>query len=226
MKGKILDWNEEDRPRERLKNNGAEALKNSELLAILLGSGTKELSVVELADEILSHFNHDLERLGRASIAELCTFKGIGPAKSITLSAAMEFGRRRNTFQTKRISIKSSHSVYQIMGAKLRDLQHEEFYVLYLNKANQVIEQKCISKGGVSGTVVDVRLILKPAILLTASSAILVHNHPSGNNKPSQADKTITQKVKEAAKFIDVTILDHIIIAGNQYFSFADEGIL
>jgi DNA repair protein RadC len=224
----ILSWAEEDRPREKLLGQGRRALTDAELLAILLGSGNADENAVELAKRILGHFNDDLEQLNDASIATLIkNFKGIGEAKAITIAAAMELGLRRKYARSKeKPHITCSSDAYQLIAPYLVDIQHEEFWLLFLNRANKVTHREQLSKGGVAGTIVDAKLIFKRALELQASGIILAHNHPSGNLKPSQQDINVTKQLQNGAKLLDMSILDHIIVAENQYYSFADEGMM
>jgi DNA repair protein RadC len=224
----ILSWNPEDRPREKLLGQGRRALTDAELIAILLGSGNADENAVELAKRILGFFNDDLERLSDASIQVLQkNFKGIGEAKAITIAAAMELGVRRKYqgYKDKPL-ITSSCDAHLLLAPHLTDIQHEEFWLLFLNRANKVIAKEQLSKGGVAGTIVDAKLVFKRALELQASGIILAHNHPSGNLRPSQQDIDITRQLKEGAKLLDMAILDHLIIAENQYYSFADEGLI
>ncbi len=223
----LKTWSVEDRPREKVIANGVQYLSDSELLAILLGSGTRNMTVVELARQVLHKSGNSLHELGRQNISELVAIKGIGPAKAITLLAAMELGRRRGaTQQTERISVKSSETVFNIFHPILGDLDHEEFWLLMLNRANRVLGRFKVSQGGLSGTVIDTRIILKKALDNLSSSIVVCHNHPSGNNQPSDADVKITNKLKKAAEMIEIKLLDHVIIADKSYFSFADEGLI
>ncbi len=223
----IKSWAKEERPREKLSQNGPRACSDAELLALLLGSGSQGQNVVQLAREILQSVNGNLAELSRLSLSDFTRFKGIGPAKAITLSAAMELARRREvaTFAI-RPQIKSSADVVKIIGPLLRDLRREEFWVLFLNQANKVVAKECVSQGGISGTVVDSRIIFNKAIQHNVSAIVLSHNHPSANNKPSDADINITRKAVKAGKLLDIRVLDHVIIAGDKYFSFADEGYM
>lgn len=223
----IKSWAEDDRPREKLIAKGRHALSDAELLAILLSSGNKNETAVQLAQRILNSNQNSINQLAKLQLNDLKKYKGVGEAKAVTIAAALEIGRRR-TFEEVEIKqkITSSKIAYDIIKSKLSDLPHEEFWVLFLSRSNSVIKAECISKGGVSGTIVDVRLILKPAIENLASGIILTHNHPSGNLKPSNEDIHLTKKVKDAAKLIDIMVQDHLIIADQNYFSFADEGIL
>ena len=224
---KILSWAEEDRPREKLLLKGKAALSDAELIGILLGSGTVSLSAVDLAKQILGSVDNNLTNLAKLSIKDLEKFKGIGEAKAITIVAALELGRRRKASELpQRQTITSSHDVFTLMQPHLLDLPHEEFWVVLLNRANVVMKKVQISVGGVAGTVADPKLIFKTALENLASSMILVHNHPSGNLKPSQADKDLTHKLKEAGRYLEIPILDHLIITETSYYSFADEGIL
>jgi len=218
----------EDRPREKLLNKGISSLSDAELLAIMIGSGSRRESAVDLARKILADVRNNLHELGKATIDSLQkSYHGIGEAKAISIVAAMELGRRRqSSAPQERPQIKQSQDVFALMQPILADLPHEEFWILVLNQANKVINRFNISKGGISGTVIDVRLIMEKALYQHAASLILCHNHPSGNSQPSKADATITQKLKEAGKILDIQILDHVIIAENRYFSFADEGSL
>ena len=223
----IKNWAAGDRPREKLLANGARQLSDSELLAILIGSGTRELSAVELARQILKACDGNLALLGKASVTDLMKIKGIGKAKAISIVAALEIGKRRNEAEIpERNNINSSRDVFQTVHPLLGDLIHEEFWVLYLNRANRIIEKNKISQGGISGTVTDIRIILKRGLELLASSLIICHNHPSGNLSPSEADIELTAKIKNAAAQMDIKLLDHLIVADNSYFSFTDEGIL
>lgn len=226
MISKILSWAEEDRPREKLLLKGKAALSDAELIAILIGSGTRELSAVDLSKLILQSVNNNLNELAKLSINDLIKFKGIGDAKAISIAAALELGRRRKESETlKKPKVGSSADAHEVIRPYLMDLQHEQFWVLLLNRANEVIRPQQISIGGVSGTVADPKMIFKAAIENLASAIILVHNHPSGNLTPSQADKDLTKKVKEAGRTLDIPVLDHLIFSDNGYFSFADEGI-
>ncbi len=223
----IKDWAEEDRPREKLLKNGSRSLTDAELIAILIGSGNTEETAVELSKRILSTSGNNLNELGRKSIDYLQSFKGIGEAKAITIVAALELGKRRKeaeVFSKKTITV--SNDAFQYFLPLLGDLNHEEFWVLLLDRGNKIQDSFRISQGGISGTVIDVRIILKPALEKQSSNIILCHNHPSGTLHPSQADRQITTKIKDAAKLMDISVLDHIIIGQNKYFSFADEGIL
>jgi DNA repair protein RadC len=224
---KILSWAEEDRPREKLLMKGKSALSDAELIGILIGSGTVSMSAVDLAKVILNDVNNNLNDLAKLSVKDLQKFKGIGEAKAISIMSALELGRRRKESEMpKKLRITSSKDVYDIMAANLLDLPHEEFWVLLLNRANAVIKKVQISAGGVAGTVADPKIIFKTALENLSSSIILVHNHPSGNLMPSQADKELTKKMKEAGKLLDIPVLDHLIFADRTFYSFADEGIL
>lgn len=222
----IMEWAEEDRPREKLLLKGKSALSDAELLAILIGSGTVSLSAVELGKVILNTCNNDLNILAKQTVKDLQKIKGIGEAKAITIISALELGRRRKTSDEKIQKIKSSRDVYEAMAAYMMDLPHEEFWILILNRANIVLKRIQISKGGVSGTVVDPKIIFKYAIEELANSIVLVHNHPSGNKQPSDADVLITEKLKQIGKLMEISIVDHVIFTNNGYFSFADDGKL
>lgn len=224
----IKQWAFEDRPREKLLIKGIGALSDVEILAIIIGSGTKNRSAVDLSREILTDVNNNLLELGKLSINDLKKrYKGIGEAKAIAIAASIELGRRRHGSNALILpKITSSIDAFNITKGILSDLKHEEFWALYLDRSNQVMSKSNISKGGVSSTIFDVRLILKSAIDQLASGIIICHNHPSGNNQPSTSDKQITYKMQEAGKLLDVKLLDHIIVCGQKYFSFADEGLL
>jgi len=223
----IKNWSEEDRPREKLLRHGARVLSDAELIALLIGSGTRELSAVELARQVLAASSNNLTNLAKQSARDLIKTKGIGEAKAISIVAAMELGRRRKDSEpVLKPKITSSTEAAGVFTELLSDISHEEFWVAFLSRSNQLIERAQISQGGVSGTVTDVKIIMRKAIELLASSIIICHNHPSGNSEPSNEDKQITTKIKDAGQFFDIKLLDHIIIASNKYFSFADEGLL
>ncbi len=223
----IKNWNEDDRPREKLLLKGRTALSDAELIAILIGSGSRNESAVSLSQRILASADNNLSELGRLSIPELMEFKGIGEAKAISIAAAMELGRRRRTGEAlERKKITSSNSVFEFVQPIIGELPHEEFWILYLNNSNKIIKSAQLSKGGITGTVVDVRLAFKEALQLGAVGIILVHNHPSGTLKPSQADIQLTKKLKTAGDSLDIKVLDHLIITEKAYFSFADENML
>ena len=222
----IKSWAEEDRPREKLMEKGRHVLTEAELIAILIGSGSRNETAVELSKRILASVGNNLNDLGKLNVTELTKFKGIGEAKAISVMAAMELGRRRKDSEVvKRDKITSSKDVFNIMNPLMLDLPHEEFWLLILNRANLVIKKELISRGGVSGTVVDTKIIFKTAIENYASSIIICHNHPSGNLKPSEADVKITKNIKDAGKLMEIPLLDHIIITENGFYSFADEGM-
>lgn len=227
MSLKIKDWALEDRPREKLLYKGISSLSDAELLAILIGSGSNDKSAVDLAREILNLASNNLNRLGKLDVHDLVKLKGIGTAKAINIMAALELGRRRKSAEIMESpKIRSSNDVYSIFNPLLADLTHEEFWLLYLNRSNKILSRHKLSQGGISGTITDVRLIIKKAIELLASSIIICHNHPSGNLDPSEADTRITQKIKEAAGYFDISLLDHIIVTDNGYYSYADNGAL
>lgn len=218
---------EDDRPREKLLSIGRQNLSDAELLAIQIGFGTKEETAIQLGQRILNSYGNDLNLLAKASVNELKKFKGIGEAKAINIASAFELGRRRTENDISgKPKISTSNDAFKLLNPKLNDLPHEEFWILLLNRANAVVKMECISKGGISGTVVDARLILKPAIEMLASGIILCHNHPSGQLKPSEQDISLTKKIKESARLMDINLLDHIIIGDQEYLSFADEGML
>ncbi len=223
----IKNWSQDDQPREKLRDKGKSALSDAELIAILIGSGNKEESAVSLSKRILASVNYNLNALGKLSLKQLIAFKGIGEAKAITIAAALELGRRRRGNEAlEKSKINSSVSVFELMQPIIGELPHEEFWIIYLNNSNKVIQKNQLSKGGITGTLVDIRLALKTALEVGAVGLILVHNHPSGTLKPSEADKNLTQKLKVAAQSLDIKILDHLIITENSYFSFADESLM
>lgn len=223
----IKAWAEEDRPREKLRLKGKHSLSDAELLAILLGSGSREETAVGLAKRLLNGAHNNLVELGKVSLAELMTYKGIGEAKAVTIAAAMELGRRRQLSQIReRPQVRSSRDAFQGIAPILVDLPHEEFWILLLNRANRIIGRERVSHGGVSGTVVDAKIVFRKAIEHTASSVILCHNHPSGNLQPSQADIELTNKLHQAGRTLDIIVLDHLVVADAGYYSFADEGLI
>ncbi len=223
----IKDWSVEDRPREKFMNSGIQSLSNAELIALLIGSGTKEKNAVELARDILAGVKNNLHELGKLSIYDLKNIRGIGNARSIVLLAALELGARRsNSYSAEQKSIKNSQTAFDILYPIMGELSHEEFWIIILNRAHKVITTKKISQGGLTGTVIDTRIILKHVIERKGTSLIISHNHPSGNKNPSEADLNITKKIKSAAEIMDIALLDHLILAGKEYLSFADEGLL
>ena len=224
---KIKNWSPEDRPREKLLKKGTSALSDAELIAILIGSGTPRQSAVELAKKIIQSVGNNLHELARLSVKDLMKVKGIGEARAVSIIAALEIGRRRKDQDAEeKPKISSSKDAYDQINPDLMDLQHEEFWVLLLNRANRMIRKKRVSEGGVSGTVADPKIIFKMALEELASGVIVAHNHPSGNLTASQSDIDLTRKLKEAGKFLEVQLLDHLIIAGQKYYSFADEGVI
>ncbi len=223
----IKDWSEDDRPREKLLNKGRTVLSDAELIAILIGSGVRNESAVALSKRILNTVDNNLNALGRCSVKQLTQFKGIGKAKAVTIAAALELGRRRRAEAAReQINIGSSRSVYELMHPLIGELPHEEFWIIYINNSNTIVQTLQLSKGGITGTLVDVRLVLKNALEVGATAIILAHNHPSGTLRASEADKQITQKLKTAGESLDIRILDHVIVTDKAYFSFADEGLL
>jgi DNA repair protein RadC len=223
----IKNWAKDDRPREKLLMKGPAALSDSELLAILISTGTKEKSAVDISKEVLNAAKKNLNELGKLSLTDLMKINGIGEAKAITIAAAMELGRRRQSEPLfSKTSIRSSNDIATYLQAMLKDYAYEIFAVVYLNRSNKINHFEIISKGGITGTVADPRVILKKALEQDATAIVLCHNHPSGNLKPSTADEELTQKIKEAAKYFDIRVLDHIIVSEEGYYSFADEGIL
>lgn len=223
----INTWAEDDRPREKLLLKGRAALSDAELIAILIGSGTRELSAVELSKQILSGSENSLNQLGKMNVEELMRFKGIGEAKAISIIAALELSRRRRAEPgQERVQITSSKSAYENLRPEFIDLHHEEFYILILNRHNKVLSKERISSGGVAGTVVDPKLIFKTALDKRAVGLILAHNHPSGNLNPSKQDIALTKQVREAGRLLDISVLDHLIITEQGFYSFADEGMM
>lgn len=227
MSLKITDWALEDRPREKSLEKGMSSLSDAELLAILINSGTKNRSAVDLGRELLLKVNNNLNALGKLSIPELKSLNGIGTARAVTIAAALELGRRRKLSEIPEVpQIKCSKDVADIFQPLLGDLPHEEFWILFLNRSNKVISRMKLSQGGVSGTVTDVRMVMKRAVECLASGIIVCHNHPSGNLNPSDSDSKITQKIKDAGNLLDIQLLDHLIITDREYYSFADNGLI
>jgi len=223
----IRNWALEDRPREKMMLKGIQSLSESELLSLLIGSGTRKASAVDLARQVLNMAGNNLDKLGKFAVSDLKKLNGIGQARAITIVAALELGRRRKLFDAPEgLKISGSQDAFAFMGPVLSDLAHEEFWVLLLNRSNRVIEKCKISQGGITGTVTDIRIILKLALDHLATSLILCHNHPSGNLQPSEADISITRRIKESAALMDISLLDHLIIASKSYFSLADETMM
>jgi DNA repair protein RadC len=223
----IRNWALEDRPREKMLLKGIQSLSDSELLALLIGSGTRKSSAVDLARQVLNMAGNNLDKLGKYSVSDLKKLNGIGQARAISIVAALELGRRRNLSDSPDdLKITGSSDVFVLMGPLLSDLSHEEFWALLLNRSNKIIEKRKISQGGITGTVTDIRMILKLALDNLATGLIICHNHPSGNLQPSDADISITRRIKESAALMDITLLDHVIVAGKAYFSLADESMI
>ncbi len=223
----IKSWAEEDRPREKLLSQGRRNLSDAELIAILIGSGNRDETAVELSRRILHSLDNDLDKLGRLSVNELSKFKGIGEAKAISIIAALELGRRRRESESQKVErITGSRDVFTLMSRYFADLNHEEFWIVLLSRSNSVLSRHLISKGGQSGTIADPKIIFQTALENHAASIILSHNHPSGNLKPSQADISLTRKLCEAGGLLDMPVLDHLIFANQSFFSFADEGMM
>jgi len=223
----IKSWAEDDRPREKLLLKGKTALSDAELIAILIGSGSRSESAVDLSKKILRSIDNSINKLGKLSVLDLQKFKGIGEAKAISIITALELGRRRRLEQAIELpKITSSKMAFNIMQPIIGELQHEEFWIIFLNNSNKVLSKQQSSKGGLTGTLVDVRLVFKKAIELCATAIILCHNHPSGKLQPSNADKLITTKLIKAGETLDIKVLDHLIITENAYFSFADESLM
>ena len=223
----IKNWAKDERPREKLLAHGAETLSNSELLAILINHGTKNKSAIELGKEVLEAGKNNLQELGKLTVKELMKIKGIGEAKAITIAASLELGRRRQATEAlEKKTVTSSADIASFLQTKIKDNRREVFGVLYLNRANKINHFEIISEGGITGTVADPRIILKKALEEDAVNIVLAHNHPSGSLKPSRADEDLTRKIKEAAKYFDINVIDHIIVSELGYYSFADEGLL
>lgn len=222
----ITHWSEDDKPREKLMLKGKSALSDAELIAILIGSGSRNESAVELSKRILKSVNNNLNALGKLTISQLMEFKGIGEAKAISIIAALELGRRRRTEDAlELVKITSSKAIFELMQPVIGELPHEEFWIVYLNNSNKVLSKSQLSKGGITGTLVDVRLVFKNALEIGATALILCHNHPSGTLIPSDADKQITKKLKIAGDSLEIKVLDHLIVTETSYYSFVDEGI-
>ena len=222
----ITNWSEDDRPREKLMLKGKSALSDAELIAILIGSGSRNESAVDLSKRILASVDNNLNALGKLSISQLMTFRGIGEAKAISIIAALELGRRRRSEEAVELKkVTSSKVIFEIMQPIIGELPHEEFWIIYMNNSNKVISKSQLSKGGITGTLVDVRIVFKTALEMGATALILCHNHPSGTLVPSEADKQITRKLKLAGESLEIKVLDHLIVTEASYFSFADEGI-
>ena len=223
----IKSWNEDDRPREKLLNKGRTVVSDAELIAILIGSGSRDESAVSLSKRILASVEFNLNSLGKLSVNDLCNYKGIGTVKAVTIIAALELGRRRRAQEAMELKkITSSVDAFEIMQPVIGELQHEEFWIIYLNNSNKVLQLSQLSKGGITGTLVDVRLAFKEALRVGAVGIILAHNHPSGTLKPSDSDIKLTAKIRKAGESLDINILDHLIITEKAYFSFADEQML
>ena len=222
----ITNWSEDDKPREKLMLKGKSVLSDAELIAILIGSGSKNESAVDLSKRILASVDNNLNALGKLSITQLMIFKGIGEAKAISIISALELGRRRRSEDALELKkVTSSKVIFEIMQPIIGELPHEEFWIIYLNNSNKVISKSQLSKGGITGTLVDVRIVFKTALEMGATALILCHNHPSGTLVPSDADKQITRKLKLAGESLEIKVLDHLIVTEASYFSFADEGI-
>jgi len=222
----IKDWAQDDRPREKLLLKGAEALSNSELIAILIGSGTKTKSAVDVAKALLDKVQDRLNDFGKLTVKELMQVDGIGEARAVTITAAIELGRRRQAVDSLKKNVKTSADIAHFFQAQLKDKLHEVFAVAFLNRSNKINHMEIISEGGITGTVADPRIILKKALEHNAVNIVLCHNHPSGSLKPSRADEALTKKIKEAALLLDMTVVDHIIVSEDGYYSFADDGNL
>ncbi|MBA4168591.1 MAG: DNA repair protein RadC [Chitinophagaceae bacterium] len=223
----IKNWAKDDRPREKLRFKGSQHLTDSELLAILIRNGTHKRSAVDVAKEVLSLGKNNLGLLGKLDVKDLMKIRGIGEAKAITISAALELGRRRQAFiSLDKFLVKGSKDIAQYLQSLLQDFRHEVFGVVFLNRANRIKHYEVISEGGITATVADPRIILKKALAEDAVGIILFHNHPSGNLKPSKADEELTAKIAEASRLFDIRLLDHLIVSEEGYFSFADEGMI
>lgn len=224
----VKSWAEDDRPREKLIRKGQAALSDTELIAILMNTGTREEMVIDLAKRILASVGNDLVALSRLNVKDLTRFRGIGPAKAVSIAAALELGRRRRDYEAanRGIWVSTSKVAYEYLASSLADLDHEEFWILLLNRANKILGKHLMSTGGLTGTVADQRIIFKKALEHSACGIILSHNHPSGNPKPSPSDKQLTRRMHNAGQIMDIPILDHLIITESGYFSFADQGLL
>ena len=223
----IRQWSIDDRPREKMQQNGAQQLSNAELLALLIGSGNKEESAVHLMQRLLSAVDNNIMELHAMALEKMMDWKGIGLAKAVKIKAALELGKRIHLAEPiKQLQCNSSAKAYQLFHPVLSFLAHEEFWVAYLNHQNKVITRHCLSKGGIASTTVDLRLLLKKGLEVGATGLLLAHNHPTGNLQPSKADIALTEKINKAAKVIDIQLLDHLIVSEKSYFSFADENIL
>ncbi len=223
----IKNWSEEDQPREKLMAKVRQILSDAELLAILIGSGNRSESAIELCKRILNDSQNNINQLAKLSVNDLMKYRGIGEAKAISIVAALELGRRRKSEAVlDKVQVTSSQHLYEYIKPVLEDLPHEEFWIVLLSRANKIIGKQLIGRGGISETTADIKLIFKKSIESLASAIILAHNHPSGNLKPSQSDLNLTKKIKDAAKLFDISILDHLIIGDGNYYSFNDEGVL
>jgi DNA repair protein RadC len=223
----IKNWAKDDRPREKLLSHGPAILSNSELLAILINHGTRNKSAIELGKEVLDAGKNNLQELGKLTVKELMQIKGIGEAKAVTITAALELGRRRQgTEALEKKVMQCSGDIAAFIQSKIKDNRREVFGVLFLNRANKVNHFEIVSEGGITGTVADPRVVMKKALEEDAVNIVLCHNHPSGNLKPSRADEELTHKIKEAAKYFDIRVMDHIIVSDEGYYSFADDGLL
>ncbi len=223
----IKNWSEEDQPREKLMAQGRQVLSDAELIAILIGSGNREESAIELCKRILNNSLNNLNELAKLSVIDLMKFKGIGEAKAISIVAALELGRRRKSEEMiKKTQLSSSKQAYEYLRPVLEDLPHEEFWILFLNRANKIIGKQLIGRGGISQTTADVKIVFKKSIDKQASAIILGHNHPSGNLKPSESDIQLTKKIKKGSELLDIQVLDHLILGDGNYFSFNDSGLM
>ncbi|MDR1984921.1 MAG: DNA repair protein RadC [Prevotellaceae bacterium] len=223
---KIKEWAQDDRPREKMMQHGTACLSDAELLAIIIGSGTKSETAVDVAKQLLACSNNSLGELGKKSIKDFVKIKGIGTAKAVSIAAALELGRRRRNDNNNMQSIKSSRDVFEIFQPLLGDLSHEEFWIMLLNRANKIISKHKVGQGGVFSASVDIKIIAKYATENLAAGVVILHNHPSQNLKPSKNDEKITAEIKSALNLFDIRLVDHLIVSGNAYFSFADEGLL
>lgn len=225
--GSIKYWSEDDRPREKLMNKGRQSLSNAELLGILIGSGLKGQSAVDVGKVLLQKVDNDLHKLSKLTIEEICEVKGLGPARAVTMIAALELGRRRKSQEVAvQPKINSSKLAYDYLSSVFMDLDHEEFWIVYLSNANRIIQKKRLSTGGLTGTVVDIRLLFNEALQKKAAAIIVAHNHPSGQKKPSDNDIVLTKRIKEAGELLNIRLVDHLIYVEGGYYSFADEGML
>ena len=222
----INRWSVQDRPREKFYSRGRKSLTDAELLALIIGNGTKNASAIQIAQSILENNKYSLDEIRKLELQQLMRVRGLGKAKAIAILSALELSSRIENQVSERIKITESKIAFDLLKSSFQDLKHEEFYVVFLNNSHVVLDYKCVSRGGITATIADGRIILKEAILLNSTSIILAHNHPSGNAQPSDSDINLTKNLKEFGKCVDINVLDHIIVADNLYFSFVDNGMI